>query len=64
MTAFPFISGMAVEKGEPCKGSTGKVTSALPFFSSDAVMVITSNQNAAKRSSVHSGFQTGHGFKT
>lgn len=57
MTAFPFISGMAAEKGEPDKGSTEKITSALPFFTSDAVMAITSNQNIARCSSVHSGFE-------
>lgn len=38
--AFPFTAGMAAGKGEPDKSNTEKVTSALPFFSSDAVMVI------------------------
>lgn len=61
--AFPFTSGMAVEKGEPDKGSTEKITSALPFFTSDAVMAITSNQNIAKRSSVCSGFEKNMALK-
>lgn len=40
-----------------------KITSALSFFSSGAVMVITGNQNVAKRSSVHSGFEKGMALK-
>ncbi|RMC15802.1 hypothetical protein DUI87_08006 [Hirundo rustica rustica] len=48
---------MTAEKSEPDKGSTEKITSALPFFTSDAFMVITSHQNVAKRSSVHPGFE-------
>lgn len=54
---------MAVEKGEPDKGGAEEITSALPFFSSDAVLVIASNQNVTKSGNVRSGFEKGMGLK-
>lgn len=44
-------------KSEPHKGSTEEITSALTFFSSDAALVIASNQNVTKSGNVCSVFE-------
>jgi len=54
---------MAAEKVEPDRGSMEETTSSLPFFSSDAILVIACNQIVSKNRNAYSSFEKSMGLK-